>query len=111
MVPERVLRLTLKRLPFEVMASGEKLEEFRDVGSWIESRLFDRSGNRRIYDAIEYTNGYGADRPRFITDFEGFSISQEIVHREYSNGLIVHCEEPVWVIKHTKVLEVENYRV
>lgn len=111
MVTERILRLTLKMPPFEVMVTGEKCEEFREAGPWIESRLFDKAGCRRTYDVIEYTNGYGRHRPRFITDFDGFTLSDGVVHREYSNGFVVRLENPVWVIRHTKVLDIQNWPI
>ena len=90
------------------MVTGEKLEEFRVPGKWIESRLFDRNGNPRSYDAIEYTNGYGAKRPRFVTDFKGVELLSNGINVEYSNGLIVDCKTPVYVIRHSRVICTSN---
>lgn len=89
------------------MVSGEKLEEFRDVTPWIESRLFDKDGSKRIYDLIQYVNGYGSDRPSFTTDFLGFDLLC-CVNKKYSNGLIVDINNPVYVIRHSKVLTTKN---
>lgn len=98
------LRLTLKKKPFEVMVTGEKKEEFRANTPWIYSRLFDKNGNPRHYDQIEYVNGYGANRPRFVTDFCGFEMVNG-VDQKYSNGLHVKTQEPTFVIRHTRVLK------
>lgn len=97
------LRLTLKKPPFEVMVTGEKKEEFRIDSQWIRSRLFDKQGRPRHYDYIEYVNGYGADRPRFVTDFCGFEMVDS-VNQKYSNGLHVTASGPTFVIKHSRIV-------
>jgi hypothetical protein len=91
-------------MPFEVMKTGEKLEEFRVPSDWIRSRLFTQDGIHREYDRIEYVNGYGANRPRFYTDYCGFELIQQGVWRSYSNGLIISTDKPVYVIRHSMVL-------
>jgi hypothetical protein len=101
------LRLTLKKAPFDVMVTGEKMEEFREPSRWIRSRLFNRDGTPRSYDFIEYTNGYGADRPRFTTNFVGFE-HLDRVSRRYSNGLTIDSDSPLFVIKHTRILSKQN---
>lgn len=103
----KTLRLTLKKAPFEVMLTGEKTEEFREPSDWIRSRLFNPDGSMRDYDRIEYTNGYGLTRPRFVTDFIGFELL-ECVHRQYSNGLKVVSDQPVYAIKHSQIIEKHN---
>ena len=46
------LKLTLKKMPFEVMVTGEKKIEFRCPSKWIESRLFDKENSKRNYKFI-----------------------------------------------------------
>jgi hypothetical protein len=89
------------------MVSGEKTEEFREPSDWIKSRLFNNDGSKRDYDEIEYTNGYGSSRPRFITDFVGFELLSS-VSRMYTNGLKVETNEPIFVIRHSHVISTEN---
>jgi len=103
----RTLRLTLKKAPFDVMVTGEKTEEFREDSQWIRSRLFNKDGSPRQCDQIEYVNGYGADRPRFTTDFQGFELLAS-VNRQYSNGLEVQSDTPLFCIRHSKVLGTVN---
>lgn len=77
-------------MPFEVMVTGEKQEEFREGGSWIRSRLYDKDDNPREYDVIKLVNGYGADKPYFICKYESFmECYMDVTTREYSNGLKV----------------------
>lgn len=69
----RVLRLTLKRKWFDMIASGKKLEEYRDPSDWIYSRLLEKDGyTHRKYDVIEFKNGYGADVPTIVVKFQGW---------------------------------------
>ena len=103
-----ILRLTLKKTPFQVMVTGEKKEEFRLPSDWIKSRLFNKDGSVRQYDCIEYVNGYGKCRPRFVTDYQGFDLIDSGIFKTYSNGLTLKINEPVFVIKHSRVLSVSN---
>ena len=49
------MRLTLKRKWFDMIASGKKLEEYRDPSPWIYSRLLEKDGySHRQYDLIEF---------------------------------------------------------
>ncbi len=64
----RVLRLTLKRKWFDMIASGEKKEEYRDPGQWIKSRVNDL----KEYDAVEFRNGYQPNAPTVLVEYLGF---------------------------------------
>lgn len=65
----RVLRLTLKRRWFDMVACGQKLEEYRSPSQWIESRLRGKS-----YDLVEFKNGYGPNVPCVTVEFKGWHI-------------------------------------
>lgn len=80
----KILRLTLHKKAFEVMATGEKTVEYRKPSEWIMSRL-----RNKQYDAVEFVNGYGANRPRFRTRYLGYSEAKSSFHKMYYNGLIV----------------------
>jgi hypothetical protein len=96
----QVLTLTLRAQPFEVMITGEKKEEFRLKGKWIESRLINTTtGENKEYDLVEFVNGYGKDRPRFTVSFTGYTLEEDGVRRSYSNGLEVDTRgKPTYVI-------------
>lgn len=79
----KVLHLTLKKKWFDMIASGEKKEEYREVKPYWISRLvkefgaphtcddfnFDYFGLRhsmdapQAYDLVEFKNGYSKDSP------------------------------------------------
>ena len=97
------LKLTLSKKPFEVMITGEKTEEYRRQSQWMKSRLFDKSGNPRHYEFIEFVNGYGKDKPRFTALFKGFKVVEN-VKQTYSNGLTLHIDELTFEIKLGNIL-------
>lgn len=77
----RILRLSLKKKWFDMIASGIKKEEYRDVKPWATSRLFRISSYdegdgiksticaARGYDFVEFKNGYGKNAPVVVTKF------------------------------------------
>ena len=67
-LPLRVLRLTLKRQWFDMIACGEKKEEYRTPGRWINSRV----NSEKEYDVVEFKNGYGPDVPTCVVEYKGF---------------------------------------
>lgn len=93
-----VLKLTVKKEWFDLIKSGEKTEEYREVKSYWESRLQLYRGEKisanewerfyeewysldlihRIsfqkYDYIEFKNGYTKDAPTIITKCKGISV-------------------------------------
>lgn len=54
----RVLHLTLKKKWFDMIASGEKKEEYREIKKYWNARL------NKEYDVVEFRNGYAKDSPR-----------------------------------------------
>lgn len=65
-----MLRLTVKRKWFYMIASGEKKEEYRTPGNWILSRLEDKD-----YDIVEFKNGYGPNVPTIEVEYRGWGYS------------------------------------
>jgi len=95
----RVLRLTLSKEPFEVMATGEKAHEYRRPSEWIKSRLEGREPRPEgIYDYVLFTNGYRPDMPWFAARFEGVTICRSPQSLRFSNGLRVEVAEGDYII-------------
>ena len=53
----RILHLTLKKKWFDLIASGVKREEYREMKAYWHKRL------NKEYDAIIFRNGYASDSP------------------------------------------------
>ena len=66
--PEKsILRLTLKRRWFDMIASGKKKEEYRALKPWILSRL-----DGRKYTHVQFRNGYGKAAPMVEVEYKGW---------------------------------------
>lgn len=93
-----VLKLVVSKKPFEVMQTGEKLEEFRNMSKWMTSRLYNKDASEKHYDLLQITWGYGKDRPSFTAKYNGFVIESDI-SRKYSNGLKIDINgTPTYVL-------------
>jgi hypothetical protein len=72
---EKVLRLTIKKKWFDMIASGEKKEEYREFKKyWINRLCTDLSFKK--YDFIEFKNGYGKNAPTMLVEFNGLRIGE-----------------------------------
>lgn len=80
----KILRLTLKSLPFDAVNRGEKLTEYRKPSKWILSRLSGKS-----YDRVRFTNGYGPLRPYIEFAYNGSTVASDFETITYRNGLKV----------------------
>ena len=92
------LKISINKKAFDVMVTGEKTEEFRAESKWIMSRL------KKDYDFVQFTNGYGKERPVFIAKCLGYSF--EDVDKVYSNGLLVKGTKII--IKLGEIVEKRN---
>ena len=104
---KQTLKLTLSKKPFEVMITGEKTEEFREVKKWVTSRLYNKDGSKKEYKYVKFTNGYGKDRPYFICIFNGTYIGNHI-NRNYSNNLNLSFENEIYVIELGEIIITKN---
>jgi hypothetical protein len=105
--------LTLKKEAFEVMVTGEKVDEYRSPSEWIKSRLYSkRTMQMYEYDAVKFTNGYGKDAPYFIREYLGFYFQyrKEETH-VYSNGLTIVVKEGDIVIMLGEIIEKGNIKL
>jgi hypothetical protein len=83
----KVLHLTLKKKWFDMIASGEKKEEYRELkpywwtrlGYWHESEhetgYYDYGFNK-MPDIIQFKNGYSKDSPTIKVKCENISIGE-----------------------------------
>jgi hypothetical protein len=102
----QTLHLTLHRKAFEVMVTGEKDIEFRANNTWMKSRLINKGGTVKKYQAIKFVNGYGKDKPYFICQYKGYGWISGVF--QYSNGLEVLADNCIG-IRCGKILEVGNW--
>jgi hypothetical protein len=101
-----ILKLSLFKAAFDIMVSGEKICEFRKDTDWMRSRLYTPNGTRKYYDAVEFTWGYGANRPRFTCKYLGHSFGHQ--RHEFSNGLVVEANPNGIVLHLGEIILKEN---
>lgn len=83
----RTLHLNLKKKWFDMISSGEKKEEYRELKQYYFDRLFDGfdpmdwSGDVeefdsfQDYDTITFSNGYAKNRKQMVIGFDSIHIS------------------------------------
>jgi len=102
----RILQLTLKKQWFDLIASGEKVFEYREYKPHWISRFMSKSGTRN-YDEVRFTNGYGKNRPYLRCEYIGMIIMVG-KYCEPENGEPLETEQKYFVIGLGKVLEAGN---
>lgn len=61
----KILHLTIKKQWFDMIASGRKREEYREIKRHWNSRLLNRD-----YDAVCFRNGYSKDSPKITVELK-----------------------------------------
>ena len=59
----KILHLTLKKIWFDLIASGQKKNEYREYKDYWKTRLMESHMEFKQYDEIHFRNGYGNDKP------------------------------------------------
>lgn len=59
----KILHLTLKKKWFDMIATGEKTEEYREIKPYWNIRLLGKK-----YDAISFRNGYSKNAPTMLIE-------------------------------------------
>lgn len=71
---ETILYLTLKKKWYDMIASGEKKEEYREIKPYWIKRLHFDIWNTKPFDYIIFSNGYSKDAPKIKIEFLGMKV-------------------------------------
>lgn len=96
--PARTLHLTLTRRWFDMIASGEKREEYREIKPYWTRRLADLGTD---FDRVQFRNGYRADSPKLTAQIEGIFVG-------YGRPEWGAPAERVYIIRLGSLLELAN---
>jgi len=81
----KTLKLTLKKEWFDLINSGEKTEEYREIKEYWINRLVEEYSRHHIfskmvcfkeYDFVEFKNGYSKNAPTIICELKEIEISK-----------------------------------
>lgn len=120
-MPSRILHLTLKKWPFDMIASGIKLEEYREIKPyWIKRFLhpkYNQYGSVELlkalchketykdeWDIIRFRNGYHRECP--IMDVEFIGIHYGMAKEEWIG---YYTQNWFFCIELGKILSIKNY--
>ena len=100
----KILHLTLKKRWYDMILSGQKKEEYREIKKYWDIRfkryLEEKKKNQKM--AIKFTNGYGEGRPCFYISLRGFTVGHGVSKWGAETGQEYH------VLKLGKVLDSEQ---
>lgn len=74
---KKLLHLTLNKKWFDMILSGEKTEEYREIKPYWTRRFTYKSNIPnafKFFDKVRFVNGYGADKPAFVAELNGIVI-------------------------------------
>ncbi len=93
----RILHLTLKRKWYDMIASGEKTEEYREIKPYWTTRLKDFLV-KRPFDYIIFKNGYGKDVPTMKVELKNidFGTSNLKWADREEKCYVLHLGKVVW---------------
>jgi len=94
----KVLHLTLKKKWFDLIASGVKKEEYREMKDYWHKRLSDKT-----YDVIQFRNGYNPDSPVVVVEWVG--ITYGFGFQEWG----APEDYPVYIIKLGEIIRQKEY--
>lgn len=98
----KTLHLTLKKKWFDMILSGEKKEEYREIKPyWIQRLSHPLYPLFRKYDVVEFRNGYSKNAPTMIVECGG--ISTGFGYKPWGG-----TGEKVYIIKLGKIIETKN---
>ena len=81
----KILHLTLKKKWFDLIAGGDKKEEYRDIKQYWDRRL-----NNNQFDAIYFRNGYSKNAPSMLVELKEHLIGLGITEWGAPEGESVH---------------------
>lgn len=101
----RTLNLTLKKKWYDLIASGDKKEEYREDKQYWRNRLLHKGdvAEAKIFDVVVFKNGYHKDAPTMTVKCLGITTGN--AKPEWSDNWQGH----VFIIKLGEILEHSNF--
>ena len=104
----KVLHLTLKKEWFDMILSGEKKEDYRELKSYWNARLnantYEGFFKPKQFDVVELANGYSRDSRKIIIQFDYTTVREGLIKWGANAG------EKYFVVRFGKILETRNIK-
>lgn len=84
----KILHLTLKKKWFDMIASGEKREEYREIKPYWNGRFVNKK-----YNVIHFRNGYSKDCPNMFVELKDIKIGTGLVKWGALEGKLIYILE------------------
>jgi hypothetical protein len=98
----KVLHLTLKKKWFDMIASGEKKEEYRELkGYWMKRLLNQHGDSYKTFDIIRFKNGYSQNAPAMDVECKGIKVGD--------GNPKWGCNKRTFIIMLGKIISITNY--
>lgn len=98
----KVLKLTLKKKWFDMIASGEKKEEYREIKSYWANRFLSHERYLNPYFFVLFKNGYSKDAPEIMLELRSIEVGQ--AKPEWSEN----WQGDVFVLKLGEIIDVNS---
>lgn len=71
----KLLHLTIKKKWFDLIKSGKKKEEYREIKPYYQQRFF-KDDKIKEFDFIIFRNGYGYNNPSIKVEWKGIEFGE-----------------------------------
>ncbi|MBF4991074.1 ASCH domain-containing protein [Methylophilus sp. QUAN] len=72
----KILYLTLTKEWFDLIVSGVKTVEYREIKPYWAKRLLNKDGTPKHFDAVHFRNGYGRSNPNALLEYQGLGVGR-----------------------------------
>ena len=75
-IESKTLHMTLNKKWFDLILSGIKKEEYREIKPYWVKRIIDKWKNEKGHETITFSNGYSKDCRKMIVEFKSIDQKQ-----------------------------------
>ncbi len=103
----KILRLTLKKKWFDLIASGQKTIEYREVNDYWRARLIHKNyTDYKDFDEIHFRNGYKKKAPFMRIRWVGVSAINSEYHKPENGEKLKGMQFTIFL---GEILEIKNH--
>lgn len=107
---KKILHLTLRRKWFDLIASGAKIIDYREVKDYWRKRLikdlYGSNPDYKEFDEIHFRNGYKKESPFMRTIWIGISVINSKYHKPDNGEKLKGMQFTIFI---GKILEIKNH--